>query len=80
MSPPETGAADELHMGVIGTAEAAKRLGVSDARIRALILEGRLPATKVGRDWAIDEAEVSKLAGAERKPGRPRKDSERQAN
>lgn len=28
-------------------------MGVSAARVRQLIVEGRLPAEKVGRDWLV---------------------------
>ncbi|MFL6335856.1 MAG: helix-turn-helix domain-containing protein [Pyrinomonadaceae bacterium] len=53
------------------TTEAAQRLGVSAARVRRLVLDGRLPAEKFGRDLVIDEAD---LATFERlKGGRPPK-------
>lgn len=42
----------------IDTVEAAKRLGVSPRRVRQLIDEKRLPATKVGRSYIIDPADV----------------------
>jgi excisionase family DNA binding protein len=35
------------------TTEVAERLGVTTTRVRQLCLEGRLPCTKVGRDWLI---------------------------
>jgi excisionase family DNA binding protein len=60
-------------MGVIGTVEAARRLKLTTGRIRTMIASGILPAQKLGRDWAIDEADVDRLAKVERKPGRPRK-------
>jgi excisionase family DNA binding protein len=37
----------------MGTGEAAERLGVSQARVRQLCLEKRLPCIKAGRDWFI---------------------------
>lgn len=53
------------------TNEAAKRLGVSTARVRRLVLDGRLPAKKFGRDLVFYEAD---LAAFERlKGGRPPK-------
>ncbi len=58
-------------MAPIGTTEAARRLGISQARVRQLIAAGRLPATRLGRDWAIDERHLSRVAV--RKTGRPRK-------
>lgn len=58
-------------MATIDTREAARRLGVTPARVRQLIKAGRLPATRLGRDWAIEERHLSKVAV--RKDGRPRK-------
>ena len=58
-------------MELIGTAIAAKRLGVSQDRVLALIKAGRLPAKKLGRDWFIDPKDLKLVAV--RKPGRPRK-------
>ena len=58
-------------MKVIGTIEAARRLGISDARVRALIMSGRLKATKVGGAWLIDPKDLN--AVKDRKVGRPRK-------
>lgn len=56
------------------TNEAAKRLGVSPARVRRLVLDGRLPAQKFGRDLVFYEAD---LATFERlKGGRPPKPKE----
>jgi len=43
------------------TTEAAAKLGVSDARIRQLILAGKLKAKKIGRDWHITETQLKKL-------------------
>ena len=58
-------------MKFINTKAAAEILGVNDSRVRQLILSGRLPAQKVGRDWIIRERDLAKVA--DRKPGRPRK-------
>ena len=53
------------------TTEAAARLGISTARVRRLVLDGRLPAEKFGRDLVIHETD---LASFERlKGGRPPK-------
>lgn len=38
---------------LLTTAQAAEAMGVSTQRIRQLIAEGRLSATKVGRDWLV---------------------------
>jgi len=58
-------------MKIISTAEAAKRLGVTQNRVRALIEAKRLKATKVGNVWLIDPKDLD--AVKDRKVGRPRK-------
>ena len=55
----------------ISVKQAAERLGVSDRRVRALIVAKRLPAQRIGGVWIID-AKALKLV-KERKPGRPPK-------
>ena len=60
-------------VAMIGTTEAARRLGVSARRVAAMIDQGLLKASKVGKTWIIDEIEVSRLAKTHRRPGRPRK-------
>lgn len=52
---------------------AAKFLGVSQARVRSLIKEGRLAAEKRGRDYMIQEADLEVFAQSGRQPiGRPK--------
>ena len=58
-------------MSLISTNEAADRLGITRRRIVALILDGRLTAQKVGRDYVIDEKDLKLVE--DRKPGRPPK-------
>jgi excisionase family DNA binding protein len=53
------------------TNEAAQVLGISTARVRQLVLSGKLPAEKFGRDLMIDEVDLE--AVKDRKPGRPSK-------
>lgn len=53
------------------TRQAAERLGVTVSRVRHLVLEGRLPAEKFGRDLMIREDDLQLVA--DRKPGRPPK-------
>jgi excisionase family DNA binding protein len=43
------------------TKEAAERLGVNASRVRQLILAGKLPSEKFGRDRMIDEDDLSKV-------------------
>jgi excisionase family DNA binding protein len=54
---------------IIDTAAAAAELGVSRRRVVQLIGEGRLPAQRVGRDYAILESDLARVR--DRKPGRP---------
>ena len=58
-------------MKLINTKKAGEILGVNDSRIRQLILAGRLPARKIGRDWLIKKRDLKKVEN--RKVGRPRK-------
>jgi len=60
-------------MAMIGTSEAANRLGISARRVAALIKQGLLRAEKIGKTWIINEVDVAKLAKTERRSGRPRK-------
>ena len=56
------------------TNEAAEQLGISVGRVRKLIYAGKLPATKVGRDWIIQKQELKnvKVYG---KAGRPKQNN-----
>ncbi|HKG58369.1 MAG TPA: helix-turn-helix domain-containing protein [Pyrinomonadaceae bacterium] len=58
-------------MKIITTTEAARRLGVTPNRVRALIEAKRLKAFKYGREWLIDPKDLD--AVKVRKVGRPRK-------
>jgi excisionase family DNA binding protein len=58
-------------MKIITTVEAARRLGVTPNRVRALIQAKRLKAIKYGREWLIDPKDLE--AVKDRKVGRPRK-------
>lgn len=62
-----------LRMALITTHEAAKRLKISQRRVRALIESGILHAQKMGRDWVIDEASVATVKATPRPRGRPKK-------
>ena len=55
---------------LLTTKDAAKKLGVTDGRVRAMILAGRLPAEKFGRAHLIREEDLKLVKN--RKPGRPR--------
>jgi len=51
------------------TGSAARELGITPGRVRAMIAAGRLQATLAGRDWLIDPKSLD--AVRDRKPGRP---------
>jgi excisionase family DNA binding protein len=55
--------------GWLTTQQAADRLGVSQGRVRQLILSGDLPAEKMGRDRMIREEDLELVKG---RPGRGR--------
>ena len=56
---------------LLSTTEAAARLGITVPRVQTFIWEGRLPALKVGRSYAIDEDDLKLVEN--RKTGRPAK-------
>jgi excisionase family DNA binding protein len=56
---------------LLTTKEAAEALGISPARVRQMILSGRLPAEKIGRDQLIQEKDLALVAN--RRTGRPTK-------
>ena len=56
---------------LLTTQQASKILGVNPSRVRQFILEGRLPAIKIGRDWIISRDDLAKVAN--RRIGRPKK-------
>lgn len=58
-------------MDRITVTQAAKELGVTRARVHALIGEGRIRAEKVGMQYLIRPKDLDKVR--ERKTGRPRK-------
>lgn len=58
-------------MHLLTTKETADKLGVSIRRVQAMITDGVLPATKLGRDYVIKESDLKLVE--DRKPGRPPK-------
>lgn len=58
-------------MNLITTKQAAAELGISDSRVRQLILAERLKAERVGSQLLIRPRDLD--AVRERKPGRPAK-------
>jgi excisionase family DNA binding protein len=51
--------------------ETAERLGLSIAMVRRYCADGKLPAQKIGRDWAILQRDVEQFAATPRHSGRP---------
>lgn len=64
-------------LDVLNTAEAAQELNVTPDRVRKMIRAQRLPARKLGRDWAIARTDLS--AVTVRRPGRPRRTTRRES-
>lgn len=58
-------------MGILSTAEAAVKLGVSVRRVQQLVQVGRLPAKVFGGSLMIEEKDLKLVA--DRKSGRPKK-------
>jgi len=59
---------------MLTTQEVAEQLDITRPRVHALIQAGRLPAVKMGRDYFIKESDLALVA--DRKPGRPKKETE----
>ncbi len=57
--------------GLLTTQEVAEKLGVTAGRVRQMIVDGQLPATKLGRDNLIRETDLKLVE--DRKVGRPAK-------
>ncbi len=53
--------------------EAARELDMDPSAVRRAILQGRLPATKFGRDWSLRAADVAAYKQRPRRGGRPRR-------
>ena len=62
-----------VHSLPMTVGEAAKHLGLSPATLRRQIANGRMTATKLGRDWDIAADEVARYRAESRgRPGRRR--------
>lgn len=61
-------------MALLTTAQAAERLNISHRAMRYLVLHGRVPAIRIGRNWVIDEVDLANRPPLEGPPkaGRPR--------
>jgi len=47
-------------LALVTLREAAARLGITPDTLRAQIRRERLQATKLGRDWLVEESEVAR--------------------
>jgi hypothetical protein len=56
---------------LMGVAEAARRLGRTEARVRQLLRSGALAGQRVSGVWLVDAAAVHERATAAPEPGRP---------
>lgn len=57
---------------MLSVSESAELLGVSTARVRALIKSGQLAATKSGRAWILREEDVLQRLAQRPRSGRPK--------
>lgn len=57
---------------MLSVTESAALLCVTPARVRALIVDGILPAHKVGRAWLLREEDVMQRLASHPRGGRPR--------
>ncbi|MFY9234854.1 MAG: excisionase family DNA-binding protein [Fimbriimonadaceae bacterium] len=58
---------------LITTEAAAKYLGVTQQRVRQLVVAETISATKYGRDYLLDADSVQTYKKTRKKPGRPKK-------
>ena len=63
-------------MEIVGVTVAARELGLSTSRVRELIQLGKLPAQKLGREYAITREDLETFKLIDRPVGRPPKDPE----
>jgi len=56
--------------GLLTTKEVAEKLQVSVGRVRQMVADGQLPATKIGRDNFVKETDLKLVK--DRKAGRPK--------
>lgn len=62
-------------MALLTLRDAARHLGITADTLRAQIRRGRLSATKPGRDWLVEAAEVSRYEQTSLgRSGRPARD------
>ncbi|MGE9781890.1 helix-turn-helix domain-containing protein [Janibacter sp. G368] len=55
----------------VGVGEVARRLGVSESRVRQMLRAGVLAGRRIGRVWVVPSNEVARLERGPRRAGRP---------
>lgn len=65
---------------MLNTKEAARKLGISETRIRTLLNNGQLEGVKIGRTWLVSEESIEARRKSNVKAGRPRKTLERSSS
>lgn len=58
-------------MRLIGVADAAAELGISERRVRQMLADGTLRGGRIGRVWVIDRASLDLVADRSTSAGRP---------
>ena len=56
---------------MLSVKEAAEKLGVSGARVRAMLKSGQIEGHKIGNAWVIAEASIASRIQSGSHPGRP---------
>jgi excisionase family DNA binding protein len=64
-------------MELLTTEQAAKSLGISVARVKQLLSEGKLKGQHIGKQWIIERSALDEVT-IYGKRGRPRKDEAKQ--
>ena len=59
---------------MLSVSQSARELGISPARVRALIKSGKLPAVKNGREWVLQEEDILQRLAERPRAGRPSSD------
>ena len=64
-----------INMKYYTTTQCAAILGLARVTVRQLILNAKLPASKLGRDWIVKEQDLEIFKAIPRKVGRPKSPS-----
>ncbi len=56
---------------ILSVEEAAAQLSLNPSRVRALIVEGRIPAKRISHGYALLRSDVERFAARPRSVGRP---------